>query len=354
MVDSKIIDEAAAWFVRLRCGKATATVHRGFMAWLRISPEHVRAYLGIVTLWANLPDIHSTPDLDTRALIARARVENNVVPLTGIPSIARATQIRASFKIRVSLPRPVLIAACVGLLTLAAGLFYWIQALGGLTYETALGERSAVELADGSAIQLDSHSRIRVRFSAKQRTVDLREGQALFSIANDPLRPFVVQSGTTRVRALGTRFDVYRNKAGTVVTVVEGRVTLYEDTLLPFISSHQRLVPELLSAGEQVTVARHVAGHPARADLAAVTSWTQGKLEFKSAPLSVVIDEFNRHNIRQLVRVGRVEDIPITAVFSATDLDTLCEFLKHQPELNVTTTQDEIVIRAAAPLRKSE
>src|SRR6185312_16380584 len=58
------------------------------------------------------------------------------------------------------------------------------------------------------------------------RDVELIEGQALFAVAHDVARPFIVSAGNAAVRAVGTQFDVYRKQTGTTVTVVEGRVAV--------------------------------------------------------------------------------------------------------------------------------
>jgi len=89
-----------------------------------------------------------------------------------------------------------------------------------------VGEQRSIALADGSIIDLNARSRIRVRLSKDERDVELLQGQALFHVAKDNSRPFVVRSDTTVVRAVGTEFDVYRKKNGTVITVLEGRVVV--------------------------------------------------------------------------------------------------------------------------------
>jgi len=61
------------------------------------------------------------------------------------------------------------------------------------------------------------------QFFKAERNVELIDGQALFEVAKDKTRPFVVRSGATLVRAVGTQFDVYRKRSGTTVTVIEGR-----------------------------------------------------------------------------------------------------------------------------------
>jgi hypothetical protein len=97
-------------------------------------------------------------------------------------------------------------------------------------YATGIGEQRTVTLSDGSTVELNSQSRLRVAFHPHERDVELLEGQALFHVAHDRTRPFLVQSEGAKVRAVGTQFDVYRKSDGTVITVVEGRVAVMPES----------------------------------------------------------------------------------------------------------------------------
>ena len=163
--------------------------------------------------------------------------------------------------------------------------------------------------------------------------VDLLEGQALFHVAKNPTRPFLVSSATTQVRAVGTEFDVYQKRGGTVVSVVEGRVAVLLRSDAPIF----------LAAGEQVlvtTTAMQKADHP---NIAIATSWTQRQLEFESASLSEVAEEFNRYNERQLIiEDPTLYDFHISGIFSSSDPASLVRFLRERPGVRVTETASEI------------
>src|SRR5690606_22645584 len=107
---------------------------------------------------------------------------------------------------------------------LLGGAVLWNTFYGGTTYSTGIGEQHSVTLADGSVLQLNASSKVRAHFSGRQRSVELVEGQALFQVATDTERPFIVSIGDTHVRAVGTQFDISQKRKGTVITVVEGRV----------------------------------------------------------------------------------------------------------------------------------
>jgi transmembrane sensor len=162
---------------------------------------------------------------------------------------------------------------------------------------------------------------------------------------------------------VGTEFDVYQKQGGTVVSVVEGRVAVLlrsdaagsETTDLPRVTAdHQDEsgarqpgsrgnAPIFLAAGEQVlvtTTAMQKANHP---NIAIATSWTQRQLEFESASLSEVAEEFNRYNERQLIiEDPTLYDFHISGVFSSSDPASLVRFLRERPGVRVTETASEI------------
>src|SRR5258705_86287 len=113
----------------------------------------------------------------------------------------------------------------------------WVQFSGQPTYTTDVGEQRSLRLVDGSTVILNSRSRLHVAFTETARPLEVRQGQALFHVAKNSARPFIVRSDGTVVRAVGTQFDVNRNRSGTIVTVVEGRVAVYSNPLSQLPSS---------------------------------------------------------------------------------------------------------------------
>ncbi len=72
-----------------------------------------------------------------------------------------------------------------------------------------LGQKSKIQLPDGSVVFLNSESTIEFvqGFSDSTRTVRLA-GEGFFEIAKDPLRPFIVEVSGLKVEALGTSFNI--------------------------------------------------------------------------------------------------------------------------------------------------
>lgn len=349
-LNSQVVEEATAWFIDFNEGEVNQAGREEFNAWLRRSPEHVRAFLQVSAFWEHAGTLGKTKaDLDE--LIARAKAEQNVFPL-GLADREPGQSSPAQDGPRSVTRRWFAAAASIAIALLGAASWYVGRAP---TYVTEVGEQRSFTLEDGSTVELNSRSRLKVHYTQDQRSVELLEGQALFSVAKNPARPFVVTTGDTRVRAVGTQFDVYRKRAGTVVTVVEGRVAV-----VPTSTDRDRAVrakPDeiLLAAGEQMMITPVEVTPPQPVDLSIATAWTDRKLVFESTPLREVVEEFNRYNRQQLViRDPALNELHVSGVFPSTDSSRMVEFLRQRFGVTMNRSRDEIEISGREPGRTEE
>src|SRR5690606_12600450 len=125
---------------------------------------------------------------------------------------------------------------------------------GDTLYRTAVGERLAVTLDDGSVLTLNTDSRALVQYGDGIRGVTLEKGQALFEVAKNPELPFVVTAAGRKVTALGTAFDVRVTDDRLAVTLIEGRVAVEPTAPSSAIKERTELAP-----GDQLIAA---ASHP--------------------------------------------------------------------------------------------
>jgi transmembrane sensor len=369
-MNTQIYEEATDWLVKHREGDLDPQEKAHFDAWLRESPQHVRAYLEMSAIWEDLPALGADWNPTASELIARSGKEDNVRPLVGAVRLSgKATDARhaapasdSSRPQQSSRARVLVIAA--SFLIGIWGLATW-YVLERNTYATDIGEQRSIVLSDGSTLELDSRSRVRIRYTEAQRHVDLLEGQAIFRVAPNTSRPFVVHSGITNVLAVGTQFDVYKKPAATIVTVIDGRVQILARAPSSTAPNRSAATPltsaasesggnkaVLLSAGEQVIMPAdrpvRVAngspgGNPQPANVATATAWTQHNLVFESSALTEVAEEFNRYNRRPLVITDPViATMRISGMFSSIDPAVLLKFLRAQPELKVEETDREI------------
>jgi transmembrane sensor len=341
-VNEQIQDEATEWFIRFCEDEVDGAACEEFDAWLRVSPQHVRAYLDISAFWGAAGSLTRTPKVDVDLLVERARAAGNVVALDKTTKAGAAIKDKRSVR-RLSLA----VAASVLLTCLALGFWAWWQVARYPSYATQFGEQRTVTLADGSVVELNARTRIKVRFTDVSRDVDLLEGQALFRVARNPGRPFIVSSGNTRVRAVGTEFDVYQKTRGTVVTVVEGRVAVSAPPERSPTAADASAQPDpvMLSAGEQVTVTSHRVAAPRLANVTQAMAWTEGKLVFDSTPLSEVLQEFNRYNARPLsIDDPQVLALHMSGAFRTTDSAQLIRLLSERFGLVAHDTGEGILL----------
>ncbi len=385
-MNTQIYEEAAEWLVEFRTGDIDDEGRRRFDAWARTSPEHLRAYLELAALWDEAPKLDAKREFDTETLMARATANTPVVAFAGAAHAGAAhagavqtgavhtgaahagaadvaAEETASAR-RTPSGRRMWLAAAVALFAVAVGALVSMRSFHGTTYRTSIAEHRSIVLEDGSTIELDAGSAVRVRYAESLRAIDLLRGQALFRVAKDPGRPFVVSSDGVRVRAIGTQFDVHKKRSGTVVTVLEGSVALLRKggsgMPEPTVSSNAPAAVSaptskdragsledslVLSAGQQAVLNAQSSSGALEADVTAATAWTRRQFVFESTPLGDVVEEFNRHNRRRLVLNDiALADFRITGVFSSTNSDLLIRFLRARPEILVTETEREIQV----------
>jgi transmembrane sensor len=337
-MNNQIYEEASEWLVEFRTEEADAGARQRFEAWLATSPEHVRAYLELSGIWEVVSASSPADASSIDALIARARAVSNVVPLVH----AKPDETRDRESLAAPVPRHRLVprglwamVASILIAVVLTGVWRYVQRD---TYSTAIGEQRSILLTDGSTIELNARSSVRVRYSKTQRDIELLAGQALFQVAKDKTRPFVVRSNQTRVRAVGTRFDVNQRGRATIVTVVEGTVSVVSGN-----SGSER--DAVLEAGEQAIVTSGAPLPPKHADVTTATAWTERRLIFEATPLDEVAEEFNRNNARQLVVEGAgLEDFHISGAFSSSDPEPLLRFLRAQEGIQIREQRERIIV----------
>lgn len=192
-----ITEVAAEWAVRLHAGALTDQEQAELRHWIACDSRHEAALRFAEQTWAALGEVHKDE------AVHRQRPSAAVLPVR-----------------RSSRRRPWQRAAAVALVVVAAGVGWvrgpeaWLRLQAD--YVTQKGEVRTVHLADGSTVQLDSASAIRLDYDGVQRRISLLQGSAIFDVApmvGKETRPFVVQSAGGQTRALGTRFVVDREES---------------------------------------------------------------------------------------------------------------------------------------------
>jgi transmembrane sensor len=230
-------------------------------------------------------------------------------------------------------------------------------------YATSDGGYNRVVLADGSVVELNANTVLRVAFTAGERRVALEAGEAYFTVAHDVARPFVVRAAHLAVRAVGTAFNVRRGGEAVEVLVTEGRVQLGAlagaavdvaspmTPVLATLGANERLAvppPERKTAGpgHVPPVVERVSSEVLRASLA----WQERKLVFANTPLREVVAQFNRRNRVQLVLGDALlAERPVGGTFAADNVEGFARLLETSGAITVERRGEwEIVLRPGA------
>src|SRR5579864_6744680 len=82
-LNHQISEEAAEWLVEFRSGDIDAEGRRAFDAWVRASPEHLRAFIEMTALWREAASVDAERAVSIDDLMARAEAESNIVTVGG-------------------------------------------------------------------------------------------------------------------------------------------------------------------------------------------------------------------------------------------------------------------------------
>ena len=291
------VGDAAELLSRRYLGNWTVENQLAFDERISKDPEFADAARRVQETWHMVESHAASPELMAMRELAISRVR-------------RANARRWGGTVRGRMPSRRFAAACAGAVAVL-GVAFLVSPFGYRAgwYETGLGEQRTVELADHSQIVLDANTRLHVKFSGNARAVELVEGQALFSVAKDPGRPFRVQAGGHGVVAVGTEFIVeYADKA-TLVAMIEGKTA---------ILSENDASSRVLVAGEEMRISGEGRMVVAKADLDAAMAWRQGKVTFRSEPLKDAIRRMNRYSpVKIEIADSALANLKITGVFRA-------------------------------------
>lgn len=325
--------EAAAWFARLRAETASASDKRAFRTWLRQSRRHVAAFRCQRDIWREMEGIAADPEImamRSQALASRAqpaptrwgRYSALAASLVAVFSIVAAS-------IFMDRAPPAAEQAAQPVQLAQAEPSAPIQNTAAPTvYRTGTGQRSTIDLPDGSSVELNTDTVVQVNYSAARRELVLLKGEAFFDVETDPSRPFVVAAGGKNVTAIGTAFTVRLDNAEVRVTMVEGVVTVTEELSDAALAEGQVQLGERLVAGEQLLALGPRSLIKRGIDTEVATSWRSGRLIFDNEPLSQVLPEFNRYT-KKRIEIGDegLADMRVSGSFRAGSTDRFAQTL---------------------------
>lgn len=324
--DGSIRERAVEWIVRLDRGLSDEE-RVEFRRWAADERHRTELFV-IANLWDRMDVLHE---------------------IAGLLSLAEPRPM-SRFRPAVLLAVSVAVFAAVGLWVLSNTLgdvtSFTARVFGAKQftseYRTEFGALRTIALPDGSTVTLNTDSKLRVRFSSKDRRLELEKGEAHFKVAKDAQRVFIVSARENEFRAVGTAFNVrVDSPRGVELTVTEGRVQV----TAPASLNGSKVT--MVEAGRGMTIGQVVQDVKRldEAQLEAATAWQQGIIIFNGEPLEKAVQEVSRYtNVRFVIAEESIKRQPVTGYFKTGDIDALIMALRINFDIRASREGQLIVL----------
>jgi len=315
------LEEAAEWWLRLREPNVPPDVVADWMLWCEAAAENREAFANIQSLWHQAKSAPLEP-------VSRGRLRFDGWSRRVLPWAIAAG---AAIAVSVSVP--------------------WLQQRvsmhtgNGAAIATRVGINREIVLPDGSQATLGGATALTISYTTERRTVSLNSGEAFFEVRSEPGRPFIVQTPSGRVAAVGTAFNVRIDDHALRVTVSHGSVEIV--TGAPATNLAERNPPVWLRAGQQAVLRPNDIPVTSAIDPHVVTAWTTGTLKFIDEPLASVVAAVNRYSPTRIeIRGADVGNLLYTGtVVSGRVEEWLAALPNAFPIEVVSQDSDRVILR---------
>ena len=309
---SEIEAVAAQWLERRDSESWNESLEAELEAWLAESRAHRAAFWRLKAAWTHAERLAALKPSPVER-VADAGPSRRIRPLM--------FRIAAAF-------------AVVAMAGVAAKIYFTEPA--ARLYTTAIGERKTLTLGDGSQIELNTDTRLRIA-AGNTRKVWLDRGEAFFQIKHDEAHPFFVVAGTHRVVDLGTKFLIRQDSARTEVALMEGSARFESERAKPAILKPGDVA---YATADQLSVTKR----PERAIVNAL-GWRHGVIIFDRTTLADAAAELNRYNTKQIVILDpAAARLTIHGRFPSNDTAAIVNVAQDVFGLRVETRGNEILI----------
>ncbi|QJU58222.1 hypothetical protein HL653_10850 [Sphingomonas sp. AP4-R1] len=314
MTSTDIINlKASEYFLVLEDEAASADAIAAALAWIESAPEHQAALAKVERFWQACGNAQLHP-FETVSVAPGSKGPAHRMAAVWLAGFAAVSALA------LSLIRP------------------WpaTQEPPALRFTTAVGETRLISLPDSSQIRLAGASMVSVAYGPDSRRISLAQGEAMFFVAHDARRPFLVYSGAGVTRAVGTAFDVNRTLNATVVTVVKGLVE---------IETGSGRDPVPLGRDMQVSYSTEGRiGIPRAVNTSRAVAWQRGVLQFVDAPLGSIVMELNRYSPRPItIDSPDVAALPITGSVRVNAIEDWLSGLESATGVRIVPATDDNV-----------
>lgn len=310
LVTRKIAAEAATWIARLHGPSRSPEMEQALREWLSRSAAHRHAFEKCTDVWQEVAGV-SVADV-----YAGAAARSLNAALAGERRWARMRW-----------PMVGLLVLLIGAAAFAAHRWWTVN-----VYVTRVGEQQLVVLEDGTRMSLNTDTQIRVEIDSDLRSVRVEGGEAMFEVAKDPHRPFVVRVADSEVRAIGTVFTVRlpghsseRRDEPLAVTLIEGKISV-RSVAGEAGQGMSLMKPMTMKAGERMVLGKTrgernapAIQHLDRPQLDQLVAWKRGEVVFDNVSLPEAVTEMNRYTRTPIVLIGDSSTLRVSGLYQTSD-----------------------------------
>lgn len=312
--------------VRFLSGECTEQERQAIDRWLEADPENSAYFKELSTLW------------NSSGSSGAFQTEWLKEDWTKVQSRIDALPIKAPNKVAKQRTLVYTLARLAAVIVLGIGIYFFARQLssGAAIQETiASAGMKTLTLPDGSKVSLNANAKLihPETFDTETREVTL-EGEAFFEITPDAKKPFLIRTNNVTTEVVGTSFSVNSNTNRVVVTVVTGKVMLYEDR-------HSAIA---MIAGEQGIYGDKVLEKRINTNLNFL-AWKTGILTFQNTPLTKVVDDLNRHYHQQIRIADTLEHCTLTSTFQHQTLEEILRELQVLFSIEIDRSNDTIILK---------
>lgn len=313
------LEEAAEWWLRLREPNVPPDVIAEWMLWCDAATDNKEAFASIQSLWHKA---QSAPlEQVRRGKIRFGGWNQRILPY----AIAAAAVL--------------VVLMSVSWLEQSAG----SRAENGAAIATQVGANREIVLPDGTHVTLGGATALTVSYTTERRTVSLNSGEAFFEVRSEPGRPFIVQTPSGRVAAVGTAFNIRTDDHTLRVAVSHGAVAITIGA--PGIDTSEDNTTVRLLAGQQAVFRHNDVPVTSAIDPQVVTAWTTGTLKFIDEPLDSVVAAVNRYSPTRIeIRGGSVGNLRYTGTIMSGRVEEWLVALPNVFPIEVVSQDSDRVI----------
>ena len=219
-----------------------------------------------------------------------------------------------------------------------------------IVYNTLLvpyGKRSKIQLSDGTMVWLNSGSKMvyPAVFNGKSRELYL-EGEAIFDVAHNKSKPFIVISDNQEIEVLGTVFGVTNYKdENTIKTVLKSgsvQISYNNNFTSSFHTEKMKISPGTKASYNKNT--KSIISEKVNVDNC--FSWRDGVLIFKNDDLRFITKRISRYyNLEIDIKDENLANETYSGYLDLNEnIDSVIQNIKASTNMDYTITEDKITI----------